>query len=359
MKIGILSCDQFSVLGGAEKHIMDMARALDAEIVVPDYQEEVIRTYDPDRSVRFVTLHHPLPKEPWYQLAGMRLYKKLSLDYDFVICTDDMAVRYLVRDIPHLYCMFTPRRALYDMYYCFMDEKHGFKKLFYWGVLNTMKRIDRRFVKKHVKHFAANSHNVRNRIYKTYQRDADVIYAPVHTDRFHYLPGEGYWLSTGRIDKWKRIELQVEAFRQMPDKVLKIAGTVYPAYTDLVKNAPANVQFLGNISETELIDLYARAEGFITTAIDEDFGLTPVEAMASGKPVVATKEGGYLETVIDGYTGLLIAPEIEEIKRAVEDLSKNPAEFREMCQTRAKQFDYQLFRKSVKNVVKKCSGTGK
>lgn len=354
MKIGILSCDQFSVLGGAEKHIMDMARALDAEIVVPGYQEEVIKTYDPERSIRFVSLHHPLPVEPWFQLAGMHLYKKITLDYDFVICTDDMAIRYLVRDIPHLYCMFTPRRALYDMYYCFMDEKHGFKKLFYWGVLNAMKRIDRRFVKKHVKHFAANSHNVRNRIYKTYQRDADVIYAPVHTDRFHYLPGEGYWLSTGRIDKWKRIELQVEAFRQMPDKVLKIAGTVYPAYMDLVKNAPANVQFLGNVSETELIDLYARAEGFLTTAIDEDFGMTPVEAMASGKPVVATKEGGYLETVLDGYTGLLIAPNIGDIKRAVEELSKNPAQFREICQTRAKQFDYQVFRKTLERVVMKC-----
>jgi glycosyltransferase involved in cell wall biosynthesis len=358
MKIGILSCDQFSVLGGAEKHIMDMARALDAEIVVPDYREEVIKAYDPDSSIRFVSLHHPLPGEPWFQLAGMRLYRKLSLDYDFVICTDDMAVRYLVKDIPHLYAMFTPRRALYDMYYCFMDEKHGPEKLFYWGVLNAMKRIDRRFVKNHVKHFAANSHNVRNRIYKTYQRDADVIYAPVHTDRFRYLPGEGYWLSTGRIDKWKRIELLVEAFRQMPDRVLKIAGTIYPAYNDLVKNAPINVQFLGNVSETDLIDLYARADGFITTAIDEDFGLTPVEAMASGKPVVATKEGGYLETVLDGYTGLLIAPSTEEIQRAVEELSNNPAQYRETCQTRAKQFDYGAFRKTLEKVVMKCYNAG-
>lgn len=337
---------------------MDMARTLDAEIVVPDYREEVIKTYDPDRSIRFVSLHHPLPKEPWFQLAGMRLYRKLSLDYDFVICTDDMAVRYLVRDVPHLYYMFTPRRAFYDMYYCFMDEEHGFKKLFYWGVLNAMKRIDRRFVKKHVKHFACNSNNVRNRIFKVYQRNADVIYAPVHTERYRYLPGEGYWLSTGRIDKWKRVELQVEAFRQMPARVLKIAGNIYPAYRDLVKNAPPNVHFLGNVSEEDLIDLYARAEGFITTAIDEDFGMTPVEAMASGKPVVAVKEGGYLETVLDGYTGLLIAPETEEIVRAVEEISKNPAKFRETCQMRAKQFDYEIVGKTLERIVNKYYTAG-
>jgi glycosyltransferase involved in cell wall biosynthesis len=358
MKIGILSCDQFSVLGGAEKHIMDMARALDAEIIVPDFQEEVIKTYDPERSIRLLSLNHPLPAEPWFQLAGKHLYKKVSLDYDFVICTDDMAIRYLVRDVPHVYYMLTPRRALYDMYYPALEQYGALKRIGYWAALNVAKSMDRRFVRDHVKHITCISHTVRNRIYKVYQREAGVIYPCIHTSHYRWSPGEGYWLSAGRVDKWKRIELQVEAFRRMPERTLLVAGTIYPAYRDLVQQAPRNVRFLGNVSERELIDLYARSEGFLTTAIDEDFGITPVEAMASGKPVVATKEGGYLETVLDGQTGLLISPDADAIRHAVEEISKDPVRYREACQKRAQLFDYRVFKESLQDMVRRCLEAG-
>lgn len=358
MKIGILSCDDYTVIGGAEKHFMDLAVALDADLVVPGYSGDAVSTYDAGRKVRFVSLDRKLPKEPLRQLAGMRLYSSLSLDYDFVICTDDMAVRYLRHRVPHFYYVLTPRRALYDMYYCIMDESRGLAKPFNWAILNTARALDRRFVRKHVANFACNSHNVRNRIFKVYQRQATVIYAPVHTERFSYRPGEGYWLSVTRVDKWKRIELQVAAFREMPERRLIVAGPVYPAYTGLVRNAPPNVQFLGAVDESTLLDLYSRADGFITTAIDEDFGMTPVEAMASGKPVVATREGGYLETVLDGYTGMLVAPDVPDICRAVGLISENPGQYRELCQARARLFDYEVFRESSIRMVEQCSRTG-
>jgi glycosyltransferase involved in cell wall biosynthesis len=143
----------------------------------------------------------------------------------------------------------------------------------------------------------------------------------------------------------------------MPDRTLVVAGNIYPAYESLVKNAPPNVRFLGPVSETELIDLYARADGFLATAIDEDFGLTPVEAMASGKPVVATKEGGYLETVLDGYTGYLVAPCATEIIAAIEQISADPALFRRACQERAKLFDYLVCRDAMRELVNECMGS--
>ena len=122
----------------------------------------------------------------------------------------------------------------------------------------------------------------------------------------------------------------------------------------IVDTAPCNVSFVGNVSEQELIKLYSECIGLITTAIDEDFGITPLEAMASGKPVVATKEGGYLETVIDGYTGILISPCVDEIIDAVSKISQSPDKYKNACIIQANKFDYFIFKNNIKKMVSKC-----
>ena len=170
------------------------------------------------------------------------------------------------------------------------------------------------------------------------------------------VSGKGYWLSVGRIDKWKRIELQIEAFRKMPDKKLFIVGKIYPQYEEVVKNAPNNVSFITNVNESTLIGLYSECEGFITTAIDEDFGITPLEAMASGKPVVATKEGGYLETIIDGHTGILVSPDVDEIVQAVNKISEDPEQYKEACEAQARRFDYIVFKEKINKLVENNIG---
>jgi glycosyltransferase involved in cell wall biosynthesis len=351
LRIAILTGDEFSVLGGAERHMIDAAFALEADIVCPGYNKGPVETYDPERQVKFISLDKKLPKEPLRQLSGKWLFRQISLNYDFYIAMDDMAVEYLRKGRPHLYYMFTPRRALYDMYYPFLEEVKPVKRPFYSLALGVSRKYDRHFVKKYVKNFAANSHNVRNRIFKAYQRNAEVIYPPVHTEKYQYRPSEGYWLSVGRVDKWKRVDLQIEAFRKMPDKQLFIVGPVYPQYQYLVDNAPKNVRFLGTVEEGRLFDLYSRCEGLIATAIDEDFGLTPVEAMASGKPVVATREGGYLESVVEGYTGILVKPDMQDICQAVMSISKCQEKYRDCCQERAKIFDYSVFKKLIIKII--------
>jgi glycosyltransferase involved in cell wall biosynthesis len=354
MRIAVLACDNFSVQGGAERLIIDFSRALGADVVVPTFNEQVIKSFDERREINFISLKKELPTEPLRQLSGMRLFSKINLDYDFYICTDDMSLRYLAHEVPHFYFMHTPRRAMYDMYYPFLSEYRGLKKFGYWGALNLFKFFDRRFVNRHVKNIACNSHNVRNRIYKIYQRDAKVLYPPIHMKNYSYAPSENYWLSVGRVDKWKRIPLQIEAFRDMPDKTLLIVGKIYPIFRDLVNAAPRNVKFLGSCDEDRLIRLYSQCEGFITTAIDEDFGITPLEAMASGKPVVAVKEGGYLETVIDGHTGILVSPNTRSIRQAVCTVSEDPEYYKNECINRARHFDFSVFKKTVLDYVDSC-----
>jgi glycosyltransferase involved in cell wall biosynthesis len=351
-KVAVLTGLDFSVLGGAERHILDLARALRAEVVCPQYDPEVLKEYDSYHEIRVSSLGVSLPPEPRRQVSGFSMFRRLRRDFDAVVCMDDMAMRYLVREIPHLYYLLSPRRALYDMYYPYLNEKHGFSHLGYWAMLNLFRTLDRRFVSRYVRHMACNSHNVRNRVFKAYQRDATVLYPPVHTGRYYHLEHEGFWLSVGRVDKWKRVPLQIEAFRAMPEERLVVAGPVYPAYEETVRTAPSNVEFLGVVPEQRLLELYASCTGVIATAIDEDFGLTPVEAMASGKPVVAVKEGGYLETVLDGVTGVLVAPKAGAVCAAVREVGNDPEKYCDACRERAKGFDYTIFAGNASGLVK-------
>ena len=191
----------------------------------------------------------------------MHLFRSLSLDYDFFIVTDDMALRYLIHPVPHCYLMLTPRRALYDMYYQTLADLNLPQRLIFMAILPLFRYLDQRFVRKYVKNIAGISHNVRNRIWKAYQRHATVSYPPIHIENSKNLGYGEYWLSVSRVDKWKRIDLQVEAFRMMPEKRLKIVGRIYPGYEYLPKNAPSNVEFMGAVNDHELEKFLWRMQG--------------------------------------------------------------------------------------------------
>jgi glycosyltransferase involved in cell wall biosynthesis len=187
-----------------------------------------------------------------------------------------------------------------------------------------------------------------------------VIYPPVDTVLYHYRGNENFWLSVNRLYPEKRIELQVEAFRKMPDEHLVIVGGYAKGdhasrYAEKIgRTLPSNVRLLGEVPEEELCDLYARCKAHICTALDEDYGLTPLEAMASGKPVVAVDEGGYLETVTD-ETGLLVQPDVEKIRSAIRIIAKDPVRYREQCFNRAKKFDSKEFRNQIIAAINTCS----
>jgi glycosyltransferase involved in cell wall biosynthesis len=351
MRIAILSCLDFIVPGGAERFFIDMAHALDATIVCLSYDQGLSEMYPLAKTIRFHPLNQTLPPEPFRQLAGMYLFRSLHLDYDFFIVTDDMALRYLIHDVPHCYFLLTPRRALYDMYYQTLADLPLPNRIVFGAILSVFRHLDRRFVRNHIRNLAAISHNVRSRIWRTYQMPATVLYPPIHIDAYQNLGYDDFWLSVSRVDKWKRIELQIEAFRCMPEKRLLVAGRIYPGYEYLRDTAPSNVEFLGAVEDAVLARLYGMCRGFITTAIDEDYGLTPLEAMASGKPVVATKEGGYLETIADGYTGILVAPDYQAICDAIMKIDEDPTRYADASRRQAEMFDYKLFKEQLSTYV--------
>lgn len=162
-----------------------------------------------------------------------------------------------------------------------------------------------------VDYFIANSQTVKRRISKFYRRESETIYPPVETNKFYItdLSGqsraERYFLLGCRLAPYKRADLVIQAFRALgPDYRLKIFGDGLDlSRLRKLAGTAANIEFLGRVDDSQKAELYANALAFINPQ-EEDFGITVVEAMASGRPVLAYRRGGATETVIENETGL-------------------------------------------------------
>jgi glycosyltransferase involved in cell wall biosynthesis len=198
-----------------------------------------------------------------------------------------------------------------------------------------------------------NSENVKKRVSLFYGRESVAINPPIETSIFLFKQNDGYWLSVNRITPEKRIEIQTAAFLKLGKEKLIIVGgheDYHSRYVEnLKKQSLENVIFMGSVSQNDLIDLYANCKGLIATSKDEDFGMNAVEAMASGKPVIAPNEGGYKETVTR-ETGILIDDIdedklVEAVKEMNDRISYNCQEIKNACLRRAGEFDTNRFTK--------------
>ena len=165
-----------------------------------------------------------------------------------------------------------------------------------------------------VTHFIANSELTRQRMQDFWGRDATVVHPPVEVDRFRSGRPEDYFLVVGELVRHKRVDVALDAAWKARCKV-KVVGTG-PDLPRLERRARAAVQFLGRLSDAELADVYARARALVVPGVEE-FGIAAVEAQAAGRPVIAVDAGGARETVIDGETGILVAPGADALAEAM------------------------------------------
>jgi glycosyltransferase involved in cell wall biosynthesis len=352
VKIAIFH-DYFGAIGGGERVVLLMAKILNADIITTD--TDALQKMDPD--VRFISLG-PTPKYRGFKqvAAFLKFYLcNFSDNYDLFIFSGNWAHYAAHRHHPNIWYCHTPIRAFYDLYHVFLERLDILSRQEFRIWAKIQRGLDQISIGK-VETIIANSKNVQERIRKVYDREADIIYPSVDTSRFHTTGYGDFWLSVNRIYPEKRIELQFEVFRQLPGERLVIAGgyasgdhaTRY--FKKLRLELPPNVTMVGEVSEQELINLYATCKAFICTAMDEDFGLTPLEAMASGKPVVAVDEGGFRETVTP-LTGVLAEPSQVNIVNAIKTMSRNPESYREACIARAREFDLPHFEAGIKKAV--------
>jgi glycosyltransferase involved in cell wall biosynthesis len=190
--------------------------------------------------------------------------------------------------------------------------------------------------------FAANSSAVRDRIRRFYGRDATVVHPPVDVadldETQEKEPGHFLWVH--RLVPYKQPELVVEAFRGLPYRLTMVG--VGPLEGRLRKRLPPNVELLGWVSRDELAALYALASGFIHVG-EEDFGISMVEALAAGTPVVALDAGGARDIVRAGTDGVLIErPELGELQAAVREVAQRSWD-RHTLRSRALEFSADRF----------------
>ncbi len=353
--------DYFGAIGGGEKLVLTLARALHADVITTDVDHDSIKKMGYS-DVNIIPIGETMKMPPLKQIHASLLFALCDFrkKYDFFIFEGNWSHYAAIRHKPNLYYCNTPVRAFYDLRNQFTARQPTLAhKFLFWIWASIHSILDQWSVKNNVQLIVSNSKNVQARVKKYYSRDSAVIYPPVGTESFKFSKYGDFWLSVNRLYPEKRVGLQFETFRMLPNERLVVVGGYAKGdhaekmLAPLLKSKPANVEILGSVSEPELLRLYSSCKGFIATAVDEDFGLTPVEAMASGKAVVAVNEGGFKETVLNGKTGFLVPANAGALAAAVEKVSKNPGKFKAACIARAKNFDATCFVEGVKKEISK------
>lgn len=274
------------------------------------------------------------------------------MDYDVILSSSSSLAKGIVRgpESIHICYCHTPTRFLWSDTHTYVNDLpyHRYIKQMVPIMLNRL-RIWDRLAADRVDYFIANSRLVKSRIKKYYRENSDVIYPPVEIDKFKMADQvDDYFLTGGRLVTYKRYDLTVEAFNHLGIP-LKIFGEG-PDMEKLQKMAHKNIEFLGKISDEQKAEYYSKCRAFINPQV-EDFGITCVEAMASGRPVIAFNKGGATETVISGKTGVFFDEQNWEslgdtvIRFKNEDF--NPQEIRE----HAARFNEDRFKNEIKEYV--------
>ena len=284
---------------GGEKVVEALCRLLpDADVFTLFYDPERVSPAIRSRVVQASFLN-PLRRyhRSLLPLAPIALESFDLRGYDLVISSESGPSKGVLTTsrTRHICYCHSPMRYLWDLYHGYLHEwtKTLWKRAALAALSCPLRMWDYASAAR-VDQFVANSRNVRQRIWKTYRRQAQVVYPPVDVDRFHWSSDRDYYLVVSELVAYKRIEDAV-CCASRTGRRLKIVGEG-PEYRTLSRQANANVEFCGRVPRQELLELYARCRALLMPG-EEDFGIVAVEAMASGKPVVALGRGGAREGV--------------------------------------------------------------
>jgi glycosyltransferase involved in cell wall biosynthesis len=285
--------------------------------------------YDPERVSPFIRSHRvrtsflqPFRKHYRSLLPAMPLaLESFDLrEYDLVVSSESGPAKGVITPSTtrHVCYCHTPMRYLWDLYPAYRNEwTHSrIKRALMAPFANYLRLWDYASAAR-VDEFAANSENVRRRIWKTYRRESTVVHPPVAVETFYWKPPQDYYLIVSEFVAYKRLDAAIRVFARNGRK-LRLVGDG-PEFKALKRAATANIEFCGRVDDKELRELYASCRAFLMPG-EEDFGLTPVEALASGKPVIALGRGGALESVplSDPLGGLFYAePTDDALQNAI------------------------------------------
>ena len=350
--------DIFDIKGGGERLALSIAETLQADL---GFGKKSPKSFDLDSMHAYEKIDLGLKIEfaglKTYNLSQIFAHKTQFLsDYDNVIYSGiicPLAVHNHLNGGNFYYCH-TPPRFVYDKYQHYLSQ--------FMLPQQIMLRILAAWLKPRYEASVAlmdvvftNSKFVKARVKKYLKRDSVVIYPPCKLEKFYFRNPQNYYLSTARFDELKRVDKIIEAFKLMPDKklVLCSSGTEDIKLRKLAKNCK-NITFVGQVSDEKLHQLISECIATIYIPKDEDFGMSPVESMAAGKPVICSGHGGPTESVINGETGFYVEDEniVQSVIDCVIKLDSNKAvSMQNACQQRASVFSEENFHKSIRRYV--------
>jgi glycosyltransferase involved in cell wall biosynthesis len=266
-------------------------------------------------------------------------------EYELVISSSHCVAKGVLTEpgTPHICYCHTPMRYAWEQYQeYFQPERLGFFKRWFIPLAISRLRVWDVVTAQRVDAFIANSAHVAKRIKNYYNREAIVVHPPVEAEKFKIVSSpEDYYFTLSALVPYKRIDRAIEAFNSLKKKLIIVGDG--PEYRRLRKTAGKNITFIRVCEQAKLRDLYANCRAFVFPG-EEDFGITPLEAMASGRPVIAYGKGGVLESVVEGKTGVFFreptaASFVQAVARA-ETIAWNAEEIR----ARAMGFDRPRFK---------------
>lgn len=277
--------------------------------------------------------------------------------YDLVISSSHCVAKGVLtkEDQLHICYCHSPIRYVWDMYHDYLEESGLTKGLKSWLARYLLHRIRKWDILSsyRVDYFISNSDYVGRRIQKTYRRESTTIHPNIDISHFSFCEiKQNYYLTSSRLVGYKKIDVIIEAFNQMPEKELLVIGGG-PNLAAYRKMASPNVKVMGYQPFEVLIEKMQHARAFVFAA-DEDFGMIPIEAQSCGTPVIAYGHGGSLETVQAGKTGLFFdeqtAEAIVEAVKKFESMGDRPFDSRD-CRAWAEKFSEQNFKCAFKQFV--------
>jgi len=271
--------------------------------------------------------------------------------YELVISSESGPAKGIITSATtrHFCYCHTPMRYLWELYPAYLREFGSLRQRLALAPLATFLRSWDYSTAARVDGFMANSRNVRQRIWKTYRRNSHVVYPPVEVERFCHRESEDYCLMVSELVPYKQLDYAIHLFGSTGRR-LKVVGDG-PDYSRLRRLGSPSVEFCGRASDAELTDLYSRCSAFVMPG-EEDFGITMVEALASGKPLIALGRGGALEIVREGCGFLYSEPTATALRGALQRFDRAHHEVIPcLLQARARRYSDAAFQVRFRNAL--------
>jgi len=357
LKVAIVH-EWLTTLGGSEKVVLEFKKIFpDAPIYTLFYDKDRLSKYFNNMDIRTSYLQKiPFAKKrhQFFMAFMPKAFEGFDLrEYDLILSSSSAFSKGVITspDSIHICYCHTPPRYIWDLSYEYLESLKGIKRWYFKNKIHYLRLWDR-LAADRVDYFIANSNFIAKRIKKVYRRDSAVIFPPVDVD--YFTPSneepEDYYLIVSRLVPYKRIDLAIEAFNKIGKKLVIIGDG--PEYVRLKNMANKNIEFLGHKKDNEIREYYRKCKAFIFPGL-EDFGITPVEAQACGRPVIAYGKGGVLDTVIDGKTGIYFHNQtVEDLIKSIYVFEDKIAIFdKNIIRTNAEKFSPGIFREKMSKFI--------